>query len=295
MNIFNWINKNSASLKGKRVMLSGSTGGLGKELSHYLAYLEADIIFADRNRDKMNALEKSVKQEYPEVNILKITLDFSDINTVKSAAFELKFLSPDVIIFNAGAYSIPRKKCATGLDNVFQINFASPYYMIKEFLPTLRNNKGKVVAVGSIAHNYSKLDLKDLDFSTRKKASLVYGNAKRFLMFSLFELFKGEKEASLSVVHPGITFTGITAHYPKLIFALIKHPMKIIFMKPKKAALSILKGVFEPTEYHRWIGPKLFNIWGLPKNKPLKTCSETESKQIFTQAEKIYDKIKKPD
>ena len=96
------------------------------------------------------------------------------------------------------------------------------------------------------------------------------------------------------MVHPGITFTGITAHYPKLIFSLIKHPMKIIFMKPKKAALCILKGVFEATDYHHWIGPKLFNIWGLPENKALKTCSEAESRQIFTEAEKIYNKIKNP-
>lgn len=289
MNIYNWINKNSASLKGKKIAVSGSTGGLGKELCFYLAYLKADIILMDRNRDKMKFIENTVKQKYPEVNISKIALDLSDISTVKAAVDKLKFLSPDLIIFNAGAYSIPRKKCDTGLDNVFQINFAAPYYMVRELLPTLRKNKGRVVAVGSIAHNYSKLDLNDIDFSTRKKASLVYGNAKRFLAFSLFELFKEEKEITLSVVHPGITFTGITAHYPKVIFALIKHPMKIIFMKPKKAALCILKGAFEPTDYHRWIGPRLFNIWGLPKNKPLKTCSEAESRQIFTEAEKIYN------
>ncbi|MBO5105510.1 MAG: SDR family NAD(P)-dependent oxidoreductase [Clostridia bacterium] len=291
MNIYNWINKNTASLKGKRIAVSGSTGGLGKELCHYLAYLGADLILMDRNDNKVSALEMEVRQSFSEVNILKIKLDLSDMGMVKSAVIKLKALSPDIIIFNAGAYSIPRYKCDTELDNVFQINFASPYYMVKELLPVIRENKGKIVAVGSIAHNYSQLDLNDLDFSTRKKASLVYGNAKRFLMFSLFELFKNENEASLSVVHPGITFTGITAHYPKLIFALIKHPMKIIFMKPKKAVLSVLKGVFENTNYHSWIGPKLFNIWGLPKTIPLKTCSKKESEQILIEAEEIYNKI----
>ena len=291
MNIYNWINKNCASLKGKRIAISGSTGGLGKELCHYLAYLGADLILMDRNDNKVLALEKEIRQSFSEVNILKIKLDLSDMGMVKSAVSKLKSLSPDIIIFNAGAYSIPRYKCDTGLDNVFQINFASPYYIIRELLPIMRKTNGRIVAVGSIAHNYSQLDLNDLDFSTRKKASLVYGNAKRFLMFSLFELFKNENEASISIVHPGITFTGITAHYPKLIFALIKHPMKIIFMKPKKAALSVLKGVFESTDYQRWIGPKLLNIWGLPKNKPLKTCQKSESKQIFIEAEKVYNKL----
>ncbi len=288
MNIINWINRNCASLKGKKIAVSGSTGGLGKELCFYLAYLGAELILMDRNEQKVKNLENELLKTFSEVNITKIKLDLSDMGLVKSAANELKILSPNIIILNAGAYSIPRCKCDSGLDNVFQINFASPYYIVKELLPTLKENGGRVIAVGSIAHNYSKFDPDDLDFSTRKKASLIYGNAKRFLMFSLFELFKGEKKASLSVVHPGITFTGITAHYPKLIFTIIKHPMKVIFMKPKKAALCILKGVFETTDYHHWIGPKLFNIWGFPKNKPLKTCSIKESKQIFIEGEKIY-------
>lgn len=291
MNIYSWIDENFASLKGKTIAISGSTGGLGKELCLYLAYLKADIILMDRNKDKMDSLEKSVKQKHPDVNITKIILDLSKISTVKTAVAKLETLSPDVIIFNAGAYSIPRYKCDTGCDNVFQINFASPYYIIKELLPALRLKNGKIVAVGSIAHNYSKFDATDFDFSTRKKASLVYGNAKRFLMFSLFELFKKETSVSLSVVHPGITFTGITAHYPKLIFALIKHPMKIIFMKPKKAALSILKGVFLSTDYHCWIGPEILNIWGMPKIQKLKTCTKEESKKIFTKAEEIYKSI----
>ena len=41
-----------------------------------------------------------------------------------------------------------------------------------------------------------------------------------------------------------LTFTNITAHCPKLIFAIIKYPMKIIFMKPRKAALSIVAKLF---------------------------------------------------
>ncbi len=295
MNIFNWINKNCASLKGKKVAISGSTGGIGKELCLYLAYLNADLILMDRNEQKMSDLETEISNHFNKVNITKIKLDLSDMGLVNSAVDSLLDIAPDIIIFNAGAYSIPRCKCSAGLDNVFQINFASPYYMIKKLLPIIRKNKGRIVAVGSIAHNYSRLDISDADFSTRKKSSLVYGNAKRFLMFSLFELFKNEKDVSLSVVHPGITFTGITAHYPKLIFAIIKHPMKIIFMKPKKAALSVLKGVFESTDYHRWIGPKFFNVWGLPKNKVLKTCSKEESGKIFSIAEEIYNKISKTD
>ena len=164
--------------------------------------------------------------------------------------------------------------------------------MIREMLPVLEKKQGRVVVVGSIAHNYSKINEGDIDFSDVKKASKVYGNAKRFLMFSLYEFFLNESKVSLSVTHPGITFTNITAHYPKLIFALIKHPMKVIFMSPEKAALSIVKGFFAPTEYHTWYGPRLFNVWGLPSKKKLTTCSESESKRIAEISETVYRDVK---
>ena len=112
-------------------------------------------------------------------------------------------------------------------------------------------------------------------------------------MFSSYALLENEDCPEISVTHPGITFTGITSHYPKLIFALIKHPMKIIFMRRDKAALSILKGVFEPTSKNEWIGPRLFNVWGLPKKKTLKTVSKSEFEFIKKTSEKIYLELNK--
>lgn len=286
-----WLLENTESLAGKKVAVTGTTGGIGKELCIYLAKLGARLILCDRNFERSSAFRKELEKEY-NAAVKCLTLDLSDMNSTKKATKELLQEEPDVFIHNAGAYSIPRYVCDTGFDNVFQINFVSPYYMIKELLPILRGKSGRVVVVGSIAHNYSKADFRDTDFHTRKAASKVYGNAKRFLMFSLFELFKNERKASLSVTHPGITFTNITAHYPKLIFAIIKHPMKIIFMKPKKAALSILRGVFEKTGYHEWIGPRIFNIWGYPRKSRLKTCPDSESQKIFESAESIFKQIK---
>lgn len=288
MNINKWLEKNTNSLSGKTVVLTGSTGGIGNELVKYLVLLKAKIILLDRNKERSEKL----KNKYPSAKIDCITLDLTDINGVKNVTQLLIEKQIDAIIHNAGAYKIPVFKCASDYINVFQINFLSPFYMIKELLPTLRSRSGRVVAVGSIAHNYSKTDESDIDFSTRNKPSLIYGNAKRYLMFSLYSLFKNETEAHLSVTHPGITFTNITAHYPKWIFTLIKHPMKVIFMKPKYASLSILKGLFEDTEYNTWIGPKFFNIWGYPYKKNLKTAKEDEIDRIFKNAQIAYEKMK---
>ena len=291
MNIQKWLTKNTHSLFGKTVVITGATGGLGRELSRYVVMLGANLVTVDRNESKSLALEKELTAEFPDVSITRIIADMEDFGSVKSACERLKCIPIDYLILNAAAYSIPRKRCDTGYDNVFQINFVSPYYLIRELVSLLTERKGRIVAVGSIAHNYSTTDPDDIDFSTRNRSNLVYGNSKRYLMFSLYELMKSEK-GTLSVVHPGITFTNITAHYPPLIFAIIKHPMKLIFMKPKKAALSILKGLFDHTEGYSWIGPKLFNIWGYPSKKPLKTAQKAEIDRIYQTAEGIYNKLK---
>lgn len=291
MSFYKWLQRNTHDISGLTVAVTGTTGGLGRQLCRYLCELGAKIIMLDRNAERAEELCRELLQQFPDADIKRITVDLEDIESVKSATEALKALPLNIFIHNAGAYSIPRHKCSTGFDNVFQINFVSPYTMIRELLPTLREHDGKVIAVGSIAHNYSKTDPLDIDFSSRHAASKVYGNAKRYLMFSLFELFKSEKTVKLSIVHPGITLTNITAHYPKLIFAVIKYPMKLIFMSPEKAALSSVKGIFSECGYHEWIGPRVFNIWGLPKLQKLKTCSEKESRYIGDTADKIYKKI----
>ncbi len=293
MNISVWLNNNTESLKGKTIAVTGSTGSIGMELCKYIAELGGDLILVDRNVDKSEAHMKALHAQFPTISVKCIGANLENMQSVKRATESLKKCNLDVFIHNAGAYSIPRYKCSTGYDNVFQINFASPYYMIKELIPTLKKKKGRVVVVGSIAHNYSRADVNDIDFSGVSSSGKVYGNAKRYLMFSLHELFKEESGVTLSITHPGITFTNITSHYPKVIFAIIKHPMKIIFMKPSIAALSVLRGIFEKTEYHTWIGPKIFNVWGAPSKKLLKTCSVEESEYISGIAEKVFEKCAK--
>ena len=64
--------------------------------------------------------------------------------------------------------------------------------------------------------------------------------------------------------------------------------MKVIFMKPKQAALSIVMGMFEKTEPYSWIGPRLFDVWGMPSKKPLRTATKEEIVAIYTHAKEIF-------
>lgn len=284
-----WIEKHTESLFGKTVALSGSTGGIGRELCLHLASLGASLVLLDRNEARSREWGEKLRERFPDLSVEHIRVDMEDIGAVARACDALCEMEIDFLILNAGAYHIPRHKCSTGYDNVFQINFVSPYYMARRLLPLIKERGGRVVAVGSIAHNYSLTDMSDVDFSTRTRASRAYGNAKRFLMFSLLGL--DEYVGTVAIAHPGITFTNITAHYPKLIFAVIKHPMKVIFMKPRKASLSIISALFCQCGRNEWIGPRFFDIWGIPEKKALKTCKDAEKRNILEKTERIYEKI----
>ena len=271
----------------KTIAISGSTGGIGRALCVHIAARGGNLLLLDRNEQKATALAAEIKSEYPDTHIDYIPLDLSDFGSVKSAVDALKMSPPDHIILNAGAYAVPRFKTDLGYDNVFQINYLSPYYIARQMLPAIREKGGRIVAVGSIAHNYCETNENDIDFSKQPRASRVYGNAKRRLMFSLFAL----GSENIVIAHPGISFTGITAHYPKLIFALIKYPMKLIFMKPRRASLPILLGLTSAIKGTKWLGPRWFGIWGKPKAVELRTCREDEQKRIENTAKRLYNEL----
>ena len=286
------IKQNISKLTGKTIAITGTTGGLGSHVCLHLASAGANLILINRSLHKSNQQKQELIDKYPNIKVDIVQADLSNFESVKNATNILKQMSIDTLVLNAGIYHVPRFKTDIGYDNIFTTNFVSHYYMVKQLLPTLRkSNNPSVVAVGSIAHDYCKLNTEDIDYSKVDKHSKVYGNSKRFLMFSLYELFKNESKVKLSVVHPGVTFTNITDHYPKLVYALIKYPMKILFPKPKKASLHIVDGIFNSTDYHYWIGPKILSVWGKPKLSKLTTCETSESIKIFNIAENIYNKL----
>ena len=282
-----WFARHTHRLVGKRVAVCGATGGIGEELCRHFARLGAELWLCCRSESKTRALIDKWRADYPELVAHFVPLDLENAASVHAAAEILAQTPPHVLIHNAGAYAIPRHTTAQGVDNVFAINCLGPYVLTQRLLTPMATVGGRVVVVGSIAHNYSKIDPADHDFSTRKAASKVYGNAKRHLMLALYERFDSVKDVTLSVVHPGITFTNITAHYPKWLFCIIKHPMKVIFMHPRRAALSVLRGVFEPTAYGEWIGPRLFNVWGLPRKQKLRTFTREEAKMAYDAVERL--------
>lgn len=284
-----WLKKNAKSLEGKRVVLTGSTGGLGKEIALFLAYLKADLVLADRNMEKSNNLKALILKKYPSAKITQVVLDLESANSVKECVKTLESLeSIDAIIHNAGVYSLPLED-GEDYNTPFKVNFLHPYFITKSLLNKLRNSSlARVIVVGSLAYKFARFNINDVDYNTSKSRNKIYGNSKRCLMLSLSELLKNEEKVKLSVVHPGVTPTNITRHFPLILRGIIKLPMKCVFISPKKASLSVILGLFKDVKYHDWLGPKIFGVWGKPKESNLKNITEEECKEIFSLAEEKY-------
>ena len=118
----------------------------------------------------------------------------------------------------------------------------------------------------------------------------IYGNSKKFLIFSLAEILK-HSNTKFCVAHPGITLTNMTSNFHKSINWIVKIGMKIFFHTPKKASKNITNAVFQNCGYLEWIGPRVFNVWGKPKVKKMKSISASEIKQIDDIANSIYQKL----
>lgn len=289
MNIKKWIKKNCYSLSGKTICITGSTGGLARKFTKTLVELGANFVFANRNLEKSEQQKQEILAEFPDTKIEIIKTDFSNITSVKNSAKKLLNYNFNFLILNAAIYNVAIEKTESGYNNIFQTNFILPYTFVKLLLPKFKQNKNaKVVLISSIAHKFSKANFDDIDFTKNAKQNKIYGNSKRFITFSLQKLLF-LNNVKLSIVHPGITLTNMTNHYPKMVNWLVKLGIKLFFPSPQKASLSIISGVFDETK-NEWIGPRIFDIWGYPKKKKLDTCSEQEKDKIFEIAEQIFDK-----
>lgn len=272
----------------KKIGITGATGGLGQKICLFFAQKGANFVFIDRNLEKSQKMAQKIQESYPDVKIEFVTCDLSNLSSVKNAATSLEKIDLDILILNSGIYNVPLQKLDSGFNNIFQVNFLSQYYLVRYLME--KGKVKKVVAISSIAHRVAKLDENDIDYSNYKKPLKIYGNSKRFLMFSLMGYFKDKKDVQLAITHPGITLTNMTSHYAKWINPFVKFFGKIFFPSPKKAARNITFAVENECDTSSWIGPKVFDIWGKPKSKKIKL--DSESVKIAEIANVLYEKIR---
>lgn len=123
------------SLKGKVIIITGSTGGLGMEAAKTLLKHGAHVIFAVRNLSKGEAVRKSIIEDGGATGkgtVLK--LDMTDLRSVESFAksFLALKLPCHVLMLNAGIM-MPKEleKTVQGYESQFGVNHLAGFYLTK--------------------------------------------------------------------------------------------------------------------------------------------------------------------
>lgn len=265
-----WIDKNTHKLKNKLVILVGATGSTGSKLLDYLLYLEANVIIAARNINKALSLKNKMLLKYPNAQIYVEHLDISSLESIDLFQLNIdkKYPKADFFVNNSGVYHLPNSFSKDGYEIHFATNNLGAYYLTKKILFNL-NSHAKIVLVGSLSYRFYKIDYSDIQSTRTNKKMRKYAISKRILMLNA-QFIKEQLEPykySVNIAHPGICATQLFDEgHSKFFKIFIKPIMKVLFHKPDKAALSLLKAMFEDTKIGEWIGPRgLFHVWGYPK------------------------------
>lgn len=272
-------------LKNKTILITGAAGGIGSQVADHFAYLGANLIFANRNIEKAEKLAAQIKEKYQDVSIKIMPLDLCLTESVTAFLKQVQDIHVDIFIHNAGIYNVPRQTTDLGFDNIYQTNCLMPYLICKRLMPWFSQNNTKVIYMGSIAYNYSKINPTDVQFLHNNKVNKIYGNSKRVAMCALLDLFKQNPDVHFSIAHPGLTLTQMTNHYPKGFNWLVKAALKIACPPPKNAGLSLIYASAHNTTDTQWIGPRICNIWGKPKCCKL-VLPEHERRFAFAELER---------
>jgi NAD(P)-dependent dehydrogenase (short-subunit alcohol dehydrogenase family) len=67
--------KQLMNLKGRRALITGATGGLGREMADTLAELGADLLLLDRPGANFDGLERELRERWPVTTIVSMVCD----------------------------------------------------------------------------------------------------------------------------------------------------------------------------------------------------------------------------
>lgn len=207
--------------KGRLVIITGATGGLGFEVGREMAARGAEVVLAARNPAKGAEAVKKILAVNPNARVRFEPLDLSDLSSV--TAFAGRFLDAgqpvDTLINNAGIMAIPtRKTTVDGFELQFGTNYLSHFALTGRLLPLLRIGQARIVQLSSIAHRGASLRLDDLQYEAGYKAWPVYQQSKLAMLMFAIELQRRSDAAGWKLTsvaaHPGYARTSLIASGP---------------------------------------------------------------------------------
>jgi short-subunit dehydrogenase len=139
------------SLQGKVVIVTGASQGIGARLAHALRERGALLTLVARNETALRAVAGPDDLVIP----CDLTRDAGRDAIVEETAASRGRI--DVLINNAGrgSYYSPSNAPLADARNLFDLNFFAPFHLAQLAIPWLKQTKGTIVNVSSIAGQIS--------------------------------------------------------------------------------------------------------------------------------------------
>ena len=187
------------NFKNKKILVTGATGGIGREIVKKFISLEGNVVATGTNIEKLDLLKKN----FPNVNVIKFNIsEHSKIEEfIDNATTQLSGL--DILINNAG----------TNMDNlslrmkdeewrkVIDINLTSTFLLSKYAIKKMLKNKyGRIVNITSIVGHTGNLG----------QANYAASKAGIIGMTKSLAIEYEKKYITLNCVSPGFIKTRMT-------------------------------------------------------------------------------------
>ena len=141
--------------KGKVVLVTGGTSGIGEATVKEFAVKGAKVVFTGRNERRGNELSRQIAENGGGMADF-VLCDFTEDKAIDSLKeyISSKYGQLDVLFNNAGIYpiepSIEEYDRAT-FNELFNVNMTSTVMMTKAMLPFIKASHGSIIFVSSIA------------------------------------------------------------------------------------------------------------------------------------------------
>jgi NAD(P)-dependent dehydrogenase (short-subunit alcohol dehydrogenase family) len=230
-------------MRGKTVVITGGTSGIGQVAAEKLAAMGARMVLVARDQTRGDETLTRLRQAGPGVVHSLHLADLSRLSEMKRVARAIAAAEPriDVLINNAGALFGSRQLTEDGLEKTFALNHMSYFVVTQELRERLVASAARVVNTASDAHKGAKLDFSDLQSAQNYRGFKVYGKSKLCNI-----LFTGEMArrwagtpVTVNCLHPGFVDTRFGDESGGL-FSKVVRVAKTFAISPEKGAETIV-------------------------------------------------------
>lgn len=208
-------------LRGKTVVVTGSTAGIGLETVRVLASRGANVLALGRSKEKVVAAVAAFEPA-TRAAITPFGCDQANLAAVASCAGELRALGTplDAVICNAGIIGKWRREEVGGVEKQFLVNHLSHFLLVTQLTDRIvAAPQGRIVMVSSRAHRWAPahgLDFEDISGANDYFFMRDYGQSKlaNHLFTRKLAMRLSGTAATANSVHPGLVATNIFHNLP---------------------------------------------------------------------------------